>query len=125
MIALGAVMTAAILAPIVYIESGSVVPISPSYFWMMIVPALAAGAALLYQAKRGIDRPSTITLVLLGIVIATYPFWGPSLDEGMRMPLEWIGTILGHYVAGALVVLGGVLQLISRTIPMPERSSGS
>jgi hypothetical protein len=29
----------------------------------------------------------------------------------MKMPLDWIGTILSHYVAGAIVLLGGVLQL--------------
>jgi len=29
----------------------------------------------------------------------------------MKMPLGWIGTILGHYVAGAIVLLGGVLQV--------------
>lgn len=117
-------MTATVLAPIVYIESGSLMPITLSYFWMMIVPALAAVAVLLYQGRRGIDRASAIALFLIGIVIVTYPFWGPSLDEGMRMPLDWIGTILGHYVAGALVLLGSVLQLMAaRTIAVPERSS--
>ena len=29
----------------------------------------------------------------------------------MKMRLDWIGTILSHYVAGAIVLLGGVLQL--------------
>ena len=27
------------------------------------------------------------------------------------MDLDWIGTILGHYTAGAIVLFGGVLQL--------------
>ena len=111
-------MTAGVLGPIVYLESGELVPIDASYFWMMIAPALAAGAVLLYQLTRGIDRPSSIMTILIGIVVATYPFWGPSLDEGMRMPLDYIGTILGHYVPGALVVLAGALQLMrARTTP--------
>lgn len=122
--ALGAIMTAAILAPIVYIESGELVPIDAPYFWMMIVPALAVGAVLLYQSRRGIDRFSTFVTILIGIVVATYPVWGPSLDEGMRMPFDWIGTILSHYVAGALVVLAGVVQLIrARTTPEPAPSN--
>jgi hypothetical protein len=29
----------------------------------------------------------------------------------MTMRLDWIGTILAHYVAGSIVLLGGVLQL--------------
>lgn len=120
LIALGAIMTAAVLAPVVYLESGDLPPLDASYFWMMIVPAIAAGMVLLYQLWRGTDRPSSVAAVLIGIMIATYPLWGPSLDEGMRMPLEWIGTILGHYVAGALVVLAGVLQLIrAPTNPAP------
>lgn len=119
-------MTAAILAPVVYIESGELPPLDASYFWMMIVPALAAGTVLLYQLRRGIDRPSSIATILIGILIATYPLWGPSLDEGMRMPLDWIGTILGHYVAGALVVLAGLLQLMrAPTISARARRSES
>jgi hypothetical protein len=105
-------MTAVILGPIVYIESRDLPPLDASYFWMMIAPALAAGAVLLYQVRRGIDQRSSVATVLIGIVIATYPLWGPSLDKGMAMPLDWIGTILAHYVAGALVVLAGVVQLM-------------
>ncbi len=112
LIGVGAIMTAAILGPVVYLESRDLPPLNAGYFWMMIVPALAAGTVLLYQLRRGIDRPSSIATILIGIVIATYPFWGPSLDKSMEMPLDWIGTILGHYVPGALVVLAGVLQLM-------------
>jgi hypothetical protein len=126
LVALGAIMTAAVLGPIVYIESGKLVPLDASYVWMMIVPALAAGAVLLYQLRRGIDRPSSIATILIGSVIATYPFWGPSLDESFRMPLDWVGTILGHYVAGALVVLAGALQLMrARAIPARTRRTAS
>ena len=112
LVALGAIMTAAILGPVVYVESRDLPPLNASYFWMMIVPALAAGTVLFYQVRRGVDRPSSIVTILIGIVIAGYPFWGPSFDSGMAMPLDWIGTILGHYVAGALVVLAGVVQLM-------------
>lgn len=120
--ALGAIMTAAILGPVVYIESGELVPIDAAYVWMMIVPALAVGAVLLYQRSRGIDRASSIVTIALGIGIITYPLWGPSIDAGFIMALDWIGTILGHYVPGALVALAGVLQLIGaptrpRTVP--------
>jgi hypothetical protein len=112
LIGLGAIMTAAILGPVMYVESRELPPLDASYFWMMIAPALAAGAVLLYQVRRGIDQASSVTTIVIGIVIATYPFWGPSLDKGMEMPLGWIGTILAHYVAGALVVLAGVAQLM-------------
>jgi hypothetical protein len=125
LIALGAIMTATIVAPIVYIESGDLVPIDSSYFWMMIVPAIVAVAILLYQRQRGIDRPSSLAAICVGIVIATYPFWGPSLDAGMYMPLDWIGTILGHYVPGTLVVLAGFLQLFDATMSVPSRRGAS
>ena len=59
----------------------------------------------------------------VGIVISTIPFWGPNLDPGMKMKLDWIGTILAHYVAGAIVLVGGVLQLGAlmsrRSEPLP------
>jgi len=122
--ALGAIMTAAILAPIVYIESGALVPIDAPYVWMMIVPALAVGAVLLYQRRRGIDRFSSFATIVIGIAIVSYPFWGPSLDEGFIMPLDWIGTILSHYVPGALVVLAGVFQLTSAPAN-PKIASGN
>lgn len=113
LMALGAIITAAILAPIVYIESGALVPIDAPYVLMMIVPALAVGAVLLYQRSRGVDRISSLVTIVVGIVIMTYPLWGPSLDVGFTMPLDWIGTILAHYVPGTLVVLAGLLQLTS------------
>ena len=126
LIALGAAMTATVLAPVRYIEAGRLPTLTSTYVWMMIVPALAAGAVLLYQWRRSIDRPSAIAAVLIGVVIATYPFWGHSFDEGMRMRLDWIGTILAHYVAGALVALAGVLQLLEpRTIPAPAPGGAS
>jgi hypothetical protein len=118
----GAIMTAAILGPVVYIESGELVPIDASYVWMMIVPAMAVGAMLLYQRWRGIDRPSSVVTILLGIGIITYPLWGPSIDAGFIMPLDWIGTILGHYVPGTLIALAAVLQLTSA--PTPRTAPG-
>ena len=59
------------------------------------------------RSRRAVLVPS----LLAGVVISTIPFWGPNLDPDMKMRLDWIGTILAHYVAGAMVLLGGVLQL--------------
>ncbi len=111
LILIGALLTAFVLGPIVFIESGTLPPITSSYILMMVVPAAIAAAVLLYQRSRGLDLASIGVALLVGVVMGTIPFWGPSFDPGMKMPLEWIGTILGHYVAGASVVLGGLLQL--------------
>ena len=119
LIALGAALTAFVLAPVLLIESGSLPDVNSSYILMMVVPAAMAVAVLLYQRSRGMDLASTGLVVVIGVVMATIPFWGPDLDPGMKMPLDWIGTILGHYVAGASVVLGGLLQLGS---PRSRRS---
>jgi hypothetical protein len=78
---------------------------------MMWVPAALAVVPLFYQRSRGLDLPSVVLVLLAGVVISTIPFWGPNLDPAMKMRLDWIGTILAHYVAGASVLLGGVLQL--------------
>jgi hypothetical protein len=111
LIALGALLTAFVLAPVRLIESGTLPTVTSSYVLMMLVPATLAVVLLVYGRSRGLDLASVAAALLVGIVISTIPFWGPNLDPGMKMPLGWIGTILGHYVAGAIVLLGGVLQL--------------
>jgi hypothetical protein len=80
---------------------------------MMFTPALAAGHGAPLSVAAWDRSASAVAAVLIGNVIATYPFWGPSLDEGMRMLLDWIGTILAHYVASAIVLLGSLLQLLA------------
>ena len=111
LIALGALLTAVVLAPVRLIESGVLLTVTSSYVLMMWVPATLAVVPLVYQRSRGLDLASVAVALLAGVVISTIPFWGPNLDPGMKMPLGWIGTILAHYVAGAIVLLGGVLQL--------------
>ena len=111
LIAFGALLTAFVLAPVRLIESGILLTVTSSYVLMMWVPATLAVVPLLYQRSRGLDLASVAVALFAGVVISSIPFWGPNLDPGMRMPLGWIGTILGHYVAGAIVLLGGVLQL--------------
>jgi hypothetical protein len=93
------------------IEAGRLPTLTSSYILMMWVPAALAVVPLFYQRSRGLDLPSIVVVLLAGVVISTIPFWGPNLDPGMKMRLDWIGTILAHYVAGAIVLLGGVLQL--------------
>ena len=111
LIVLGALLVASGLAPILYIEKGRLPNITSSYILMMFVPAVIALAPLLYQRARGLDSASIGVVLLAGVVIGTIPFWGPSLDPGMQMRNDWIGTIVAHYTAGAIVVLGGLLQL--------------
>jgi len=111
LIALGALLTAFVLVPVLLIESGELLTVTSSYVLMMLVPATLAVVLLVYQRSRGLDLASVAVALLVGVVISTIPFWGPNLDPGMKMPLGWIGTILGHYVAGAIVLLGGVLQV--------------
>lgn len=111
LIALGALLTAFVLGPVRLIEAGSLPTFTSSYVLMMWVPAALAVVPLFYQRSRGLDLPSVVVVLLAGVVISTIPFWGPNLDPGMKMRLDWIGTILAHYVAGAIVLLGGVLQL--------------
>ena len=111
LIALGALLTAVVLAPVKLIESGVLLTVTSSYVLMMLVPATLAVVLLVYQRSRGLDLASVAAALLVGIVSSTIPFWGPNLDPGMTMPLSWIGTILAHYVAGAIMLLGGVLQL--------------
>ena len=123
LIALGALLTAVVLAPVRLIESGTLPTVTSSYVLMMLVPAALAVVLLGYQRSRGLDLASAAAALLVGIVISTIPFWGPNLDPGMKMPLGWIGTILGHYVAGAIELVGGVLQLGAlmsrRSEPLP------
>jgi hypothetical protein len=111
LIALGALLTAFVLAPVRLIESGTLPAVTSSYVLMMWLPAALALAPLAYQRSRGLDVPSVAVALLAGVVIGTIPFWGPTIDPGMKMTLDWIGTILAHYVAGATVLAGGVLQL--------------
>jgi len=111
LILLGAVLTVAGVAAVRLIEGKDLLPITSSYLLMMALPGALAVAVVLYQRSRGLDVVSIGIALLIGIVMATIPFWGPDLDPGMKMKLDWLGTILGHYVAGTSVVLGGVLQL--------------
>lgn len=123
LIALGALLTALVLVPVRLIQFGSLPAVTSSYVLMMWVPATLAVVPLVYQRSRGLDLASVAVALLAGVVIGTIPFWGPNLDPGMKMPLDWIGTILAHYVAGAIVLLGGVLQLRTlmsgRAEPLP------
>ena len=123
LIAFGALLTAFVLAPVRLIESGILLTVTSSYVLMMWVPATLAVVPLLYQRSRGLDLASVAVALLAGVVIGTIPFWGPNLDPGMKMPLDWIGTILGHYVAGAIVLLGALFQLSAlmsgRSEPLP------
>jgi hypothetical protein len=111
LIGLGALLTAFVLGPVKLIEAGSLPTLTSSYILMMWVPAALAIVPLFYQRSRGLDLPSVVVVLLAGVVISTIPFWGPNLDPGMKMRLNWIGTILAHYVAGAILLLGAVLQL--------------
>lgn len=123
LIAFGAVLTALVLVPVRLIESGTLLTLTSSYVLMMWVPATLAVGPLVYQRFRGLDLPSVAVTLLAGVVISTIPFWGPNLDPGMKMKLDWIGTILAHYTAGAIVLLGGVLHLRAlmsgRSEPLP------
>ena len=111
LIALGALLTAFVLGPVMLIEAGSLPALDSHYILMMWVPAALAVVPLIYQRSRGLDLPSVVVVLLAGVVISTIPFWGPNLDPDMKMELDGINTILSHYVAGAIVLLGGVLQL--------------
>lgn len=111
LILLGAALTVAGVAVVRLIEGKGLAPITSSYLLMMALPGALAVAVVLYQRSRGLDVVSIGIALLIGVVMATIPFWGPDFDPGMKMKLDWIGTIVGHYVAGTSVVLGGVLQL--------------
>ena len=119
LVVVGAVLTAFGVLPVRYAQTGSIGTITSSYVWMMFVPAVAALGAVAYQRGRGIASGSALVVLVIGIVMATYPFWGPSFDPGMRMALDGLGTILAHYLAGALVVVAGLVQLRAT---MPARS---
>ncbi len=112
LITVGALLTAFGVTPVRLIEGKGLAPITSSYLLMMALPAALAIAVLLYQRSRGSDLASILVALLIGVVMGTIPFWGPEFDPGMKMKLDWLGTILGHYVAGASVVLGGLLQLL-------------
>ena len=105
------------------IESVILLTVTSSYVLMMWVPATLAVVPLVSQRSRGLDLASVVVALLAGVVISTIPFWGPNLDPGMKMTLDWIGTILAHYVAGAIVLLGALFQLRAlmsgRSEPLP------
>lgn len=118
---IGAVLCAGALAPVLWIERGKLPPLNASYFWMMIMPAIAVAVVLAYQWNRRIDRGSSIALVAIGIATGLYPMWGPTFLPDMVMKLDWIGTILSMYVPGVLIVGAGLLQL---GLPAGARSAG-
>lgn len=107
---IGAVLTAVGLVPIYYVQEGVLLSVDSSYVLMMLVPAALAVVIAAYQVRRGVDRASALAALAIGAVIATIPFWGPSFDPGMRMPLDGVDTIVAHYAAGALVVIGALWQ---------------
>src|SRR5438046_9152963 len=111
LIALGALLTAFVLGPVMLIEAGSLPALDSHYILMMWVPAALAVVPLFYQRSRGLDLPSVVVVLLAGVVISTIPFWGPNLDPDMKMRLDWIGTILSHYVACAGVSIDAVLEV--------------
>ena len=106
----GAILCAGILAPVVWFEHGVLPPFNETYFWMMIAPVIAVALVLAYQWNVRIDRPSSIALSVLGLGIALYPMWGPPFWPAMKMPFDWIGTILSMYLPGILILAAGLLQ---------------
>jgi len=118
---LGAILCAGALAPVLWIEKGRLPPLTTSYFWMMIMPAIAVAIVLAYQWNVRIDRGSSVALVAIGIATALYPLWGPTFLPDMVMRLDWIGTILSMYVPGALMVVAGLMQL---ALPAGARHAG-
>ncbi|HUQ16927.1 MAG TPA: hypothetical protein VM070_03990 [Candidatus Saccharimonadales bacterium] len=117
----GAVTCAAALAPVLWIERGKLPPLTASYFWMMIMPAIAVAIVLAYQWNRRIDRGSSIVLIVIGIATGLYPMWGPTFLPDMKMKLDWIGTIISMYLPGLLIVAAGLLQL---SLPASGRQAG-
>src|ERR1700737_4707647 len=97
---IGSILCAGVLAPVVWLDRGRLPPFNAEYFWMMIAPAIAVAVVLAYQWNLRIDRRSSIALIVLGLGIALYPFWGPPFWPGMTMTLGHIGTILSMYVPG-------------------------
>lgn len=110
LIVLGAILTAVGIVPIRYVQQGTLPPLTSSYTLMMLVPAAFAIAVAAFQVRRGIDRASSLAALAIGAIIGTIPFWGPSFDPGMRMALDGLGTIVAHYLAGVVVVVGALLQ---------------
>lgn len=109
---LGAILCAVGVAPVSWIERGKLPPFDAGwYIGMMIVPAVAVAAVLIYQWNLRIDRRSSIALIVLGIATGLYPFWGPPIWPAMTMRLDWIGTIVSMYLPGVLIVVAGLLQL--------------
>ena len=117
----GAILCAGALAPVLWIEKGKLPPLTGSYFWMMIVPAIAVAIVLAYQWNRRIDRGSSIVLIAIGIATGLYPMWGPRFLPDMVMKLDWIGTIISMYLPGVLIVAAGLLQL---SLPASRRRAG-
>ena len=77
LIALGALLTAFVLAPVLLIEAGILPTVNSSYVLMMLVPATLVVVLLFYQRSRGLDLASVAVALLVGVVISTIPFWGP------------------------------------------------
>lgn len=77
LIALGALLTAFVLVPVLLIESGKWLTVTSSYALMMLAPATLAIVPLVYQRSRGLDLASVAVALLVGVVISTIPFWGP------------------------------------------------
>lgn len=107
----GAILVAGALAPVLWIERGRLPPLTASYFWMMIAPAILVAIVLVYQWNRRIDVLSSLALIAIGIGTALYPMWGPPFLPDMVMRLDWIGTILSMYLPGILMIAAGLLQL--------------
>jgi hypothetical protein len=122
----GAVLCAAGVAPVTWIERGRLPPFDAGwYLGMMIAPAVAVAIVLAYQWNVKIDRPSVIALIVIGIATGLYPFWGPPIWPAMTMRLDWIGTILSMYVPGVLITTAGWLQLRLPVAERPGRRSRS
>jgi len=118
---IGAILCAGALAPVLWIEKGKLPPLSGSYFWMMIMPAITVAIVLAYQWNLRIDKASSVALILIGVATGLYPRWGPTFLPDMIMRLDWIGTILSMYVPGVLVAAAGLLQL---SLPASARRAG-
>lgn len=119
---LGAILCAGALAPVLWIERGRLPPLTGSYFWMMIMPAILVALVLAYQWNVRMDRPSSIGLVVVGVGTALYPMWGPTFLPDMIMKLDWIGTILSMYLPGVLIAAAGLMQLRLTAGPRSGRS---
>ncbi len=109
------------LVPVLWIERGRLPPLTASYFWMMIAPAILVAIVEVYQWNVRIDVGSSLALIVIGIGTALYPKWGPPFLPDMVMRLDWIGTILSMYLPGILMIIAGLLQLRLSAADRPGR----